>query len=453
MYGFGDSYIAPFALLVRAGNRAMAFLGTAPLMIGALGQLAGAALADRLPRRKPILVVTTALHAAAWLALFWLPFFFRGAAVAWILVLGALIAWLASFGSPAWTSWMGDVVQPNERGRYFARRNTMATVALVASMLAAAGVLSAGRRAGLPWLGFGLLFATATAARAVSCWLLSRHHEPPAARAPDAYFSFWDYLHRAPRSNFTKFSFAIAMMNGAVNIAGPFFSVYMLRDLHWTYVQFTLNTVVYLLAQFVVYRWWGAICDRHGARVVIKATSVLLPVLPLLWAVMTNFGGLMAVQALSGCTWAGFNLATTNFIYDAVTPPKRARVVSYHGLLNAFFTLIGGSVIGATLANRVPAEIAIGPWHIRQISSLPTVFVVSAIVRILAAAVMLPRFREVRPVDKVSTWTLLRRLGSGEPVIAAGVEMIHRLPILGRMLMSRSPEPSSAPTRPEGNTP
>ncbi|MBU4459391.1 MAG: MFS transporter, partial [Verrucomicrobia bacterium] len=263
-------------------------------------------------------------------------------------------------------------------------------------------------------------------------------------RSPGAYFSFWDYLRRAPRSNFTKFSFAVAMMNGAVNTAGPFFTVYMLRDLHWTYFQFTVSTVVFLVAQSVVYRWWGAICDRHGARSVLKATSVILPVLPLLWAFMTSYPALLVAQALSGCTWAGFNLASTNFIYDAVTPQKRARIVGYHGLLNAFFTLIGGNVIGATLAEVVPASFAIGPVHVTLLSSLPAVFVASSLLRILAAAIMLPRFREVREVERVGTLALLRRLGRGEPVVSAGMELIHRLPLLSRIFPSRP-----APTTPK----
>ncbi len=444
MCGFGDAYLAPFALFLKAGNHAMAFLGTAPLVVGALAQLAGASLSERTGRRKPLLVLTTAAHALGYLLLFWAPFLFRAHAVEALLVVGAVLAWLASFGTPAWTSWMGDLVAPERRGRYFALRNVVVMLTMVVAMLAAAAMLSAGRARGWIWAGFAGVFTVAAIARGTSSWLFARHHEPPLSRSPGAYFSFWDYLRRAPRSNFTKFSFAVAMMNGAVNTAGPFFTVYMLRDLHWTYFQFTVSTVVFLVAQSVVYRWWGAICDRHGARSVLKATSVILPVLPLLWAFMTSYPALLVAQALSGCTWAGFNLASTNFIYDAVTPQKRARIVGYHGLLNAFFTLIGGNVIGATLAEVVPASFAIGPVHVTLLSSLPAVFVASSLLRILAAAIMLPRFREVREVERVGTLALLRRLGRGEPVVSAGMELIHRLPLLSRIFPSRP-----APTTPK----
>jgi len=441
MYGFGDSYLAPFAVFLRAGNHAMAFLGTAPLVVGAIAQLAGASLSERLGPRKPLLVLTTAVHAACYLLLFALPLLARDRAVPVLLAVGAALAWLASFGTPAWTSWMGDMTAPAQRGRYFARRNATLTLTMVASMLAAAALLSAFRARGWIWAGFACLFTVAAVARGASSWLFTRHHEPPLTRSPESYFSFWDYLRRAPHSNFTKFSFAVAMMNGAVNTAGPFFSVYMLRDLHWSYFQFTASTVVYLVAQSVVYRWWGAICDRHGARSVLKATSVILPVLPLLWASTTSFPALLGAQVVSGCTWAGFNLASTNFIYDAVTPQKRARVVGYHGLLNAFFTLVGGNLVGATIAETVPAAFAIGPIHVTLLSSLPVVFVVSSMLRILAATIMPPRFREVREVEHVGTLQILRRLGTGEPVVTAGMEPATRLPLLGRFFPPYPPKP------------
>ncbi|MBM4154903.1 MAG: MFS transporter [Lentisphaerae bacterium] len=441
MYGFGDAYLAPFAVFLRAGNHAMAFLGTAPLVVGAIAQLAGASLTERIGRRKPLLVLTTATHAVCYLLLFALPFLARDRAVPVLLAVGAALAWLASFGTPAWTSWMGDLTAPAQRGRYFARRNSTLTLTMVASMLAAAALLSAFRARGWIWAGFAALFTVAALARATSSWLFTRHHEPPLTRSPESYFSFWDYLRRAPRSNFTKFSLAVAMMNGAVNTAGPFFSVYMLRDLHWTYFQFTSSTVVYLVAQSVVYRWWGAICDRHGARSVLKATSVILPVLPLLWASTTSYPALLGAQVLSGCTWAGFNLASTNFVYDAVTPQKRARVVGYHGLLNAFFTLAGGNLVGATIAEAVPAAFSIGPIHVTLLSSLPVVFVVSSLLRVLAATIMLPRFHEVREVEHVGTLQILRRLGTGEPVVTAGMELATRLPILGRFFPPRPGDP------------
>lgn len=441
MFGFGDSYLAPFALLAGAGNHAMAFLGTASLVIGAVAQLAGAVLTERLGHRKPLLIATSAAHALSFVPLVAIALIAPDRAVWLVLSIGVLLAWLGSFGNPAWTSWMGDVTDPATRGRFFALRGVILMIATVVAMLSAASVLTLFRGVGRTWVGFACLFAVAAVARGYCSWLFRRHDEPALSRRTDAYFSFWDYIRRVRHSNFTRFSFAVALMNGSVSVAGPFFTVYMLRDLQWSYMRFTLSTVVFLLAQSVVYRWWGAICDRHGTRAVLKATSVLLPLLPLPWVLSTSTPVLFAAQIVSGVTWAGFNLASTNFLYDAVTPPKRARIVSYHGLLNAACVLIGASAVGAPIAEYVPASFAMGPVQVTMLSSLPVVFIASSLLRILAAAFMLPRFREVRPAEPVRTADLLFRLGSGEPFLSAGMELVQRLPLLGRLFPVDAPRP------------
>lgn len=40
-------------------------------------------------------------------------------------------------------------------------------------------------------------------------------------------------------------------MQLSVAIAAPFFVVYMLRDLHFTYLEFTINTAMSILIQFL----------------------------------------------------------------------------------------------------------------------------------------------------------------------------------------------------------
>jgi MFS family permease len=198
----------------------------------------------------------------------------------------------------------------------------------------------------------------------------------------------------------------------------------MLRDLHWSYLQFTANAAVFLLSQTLFVRWWGALGDRHGNRAVLVATSCLLPFLPLCWAFSTNYFFLLLAQVFSGATWSGFNLAASNFIYDAVTQEKRARAFSYYNVLNGLFSVAGGVLIGAPLAEFVPAAFTLGTVHIQMISSLPVVFIVSGILRALIVVAMLPRFKEVRSAEPISTMRILWRLGVGQPLLAQVGEFI-----------------------------
>jgi MFS family permease len=52
--------------------------------------------------------------------------------------------------------------------------------------------------------------------------------------------------------------------------------------------------------------------------------------------------------------WGGFNLCSTNFIYDAVTPQKRVRCLGYFTLFNGISIFLGAT-LGGYLANHLPA--------------------------------------------------------------------------------------------------
>jgi MFS family permease len=185
--------------------------------------------------------------------------------------------------------------------------------------------------------------------------------------------------------------------------------------------------LTFLISQTLFVRWWGGIGDRHGNRAVLVATGCLLPLLPLLWVFSTNYIFLLFAQVVSGATWSGFNLAASNFIYDAVPQTRRARALSYYSLVNGVFSVIGGMLIGATIAEHAPASFELGLIHVTLRSSLPVVFIVSGLVRAVAAAIMLPQFSEVREIEPISTGRILFRLGIGQPLFGQVGEFMPRL--------------------------
>jgi hypothetical protein len=104
-------------------------------------------------------------------------------------------------------------------------------------------------------------------ARAFSAFLLSRYHEPVFKPSPSGdSLSLAKFLRQAPHTNFGRFTIIMAITIGASSLSAPFFTQYMIRDLHWTKNQFAACTAVLLLSQFGFIRWWGHLCDKHGNR-------------------------------------------------------------------------------------------------------------------------------------------------------------------------------------------
>jgi MFS family permease len=439
MWGMGESYIAPYALFLGAGNLAMAYIGTAYALVTAVAQLAGAAIADRTGRRKPVITGGIIVQASTFIPLFLLPVLLPQIGIPALVLCVTLYFAAFGIGVSPWISMIGDVVEPAERGRYFSARARICTYAMTAALLGSGFIANGFREAGRTLAGFGVIFGIAAAARLICIPLIRRHYDAPMdLRHSEESFTFRDFLFGFRSSNFTRFTFAIGLMNGTANIAGPFFAVYMLRDLQWSYLQYTLNILAFLISQTLFVRWWGEIGDRHGNRAVLVATSCLLPVLPMLWLFSTSYPFLLMVQVMAGACWSGFNLSATNFIYDAVEQRRRARAFSYYSLVNGCFSVTGAMLIGGFVAEHAPSVFNLGLAHVTLRSSLPVVFAVSGIARALTAAIMLPLFSEVRKTEPISTVRILWRLGIGQPLFG---QVGTFMPRIRALIPSKTAEP------------
>jgi len=428
MWGFGESFVGPFAVFLKADDFLMSLLCTLPIILGSIAQLIGARVIEHLGRRSPLCAITTAIQSIGYLPLFWLPFLFpeHGAPIA--VGLATLMIISCHLGTPGFNSMMGDLVPEAERGNYFGKRSAMNMLVMLISMMTAGRIATFFEHRHQVWLGFGLIFSVAMIARAISTYLMTRYYEPPFHPSSGTSTSFVEFLRQLPSTNFGRFTLGMTLMTCAATISAPFFTQYMIRDLHWTKDQFALNTAALLLSQFIFIRWWGRICDKHGNRATILATSLILPILPLIWVFTKDYHLLLATQVLSGMAWSGFNLASSNFIYDSIPADRRHRIFGYYNVVNGMFTLVGGSVIGAWCALNMPSSYSFSGLHIVFLSSLPAVFIVSGLLRALVVILLLPQFKEVRKTEPITSRQILWRISTGEPIFNRITEIMDTLP-------------------------
>lgn len=414
MLGCGEAYLGPFAVFLSAPDPVIGALATLPVFLGAGAQLMSVRLLDRGPSRRRLATALVTAQALTWAVIFAAPFFVPDHA-AWLLLGGAMLYFISGHALlPVWNSWMGDLVPSGSRGDYFGRHGRVSSFCAVAALVGAAVTLHVGRAGGWEWGAYGAVFGAALLARLASAGAFLRMRDVPLSPPTDAErFTFWDFVRRTGRSNFAKFTFFVAAIMGTSFMAGPYFAPFMLRDLGFNYLEFLASSVVFNIAQIVTMHRWGRLCDRVGARRILRVTAVLIPLVPLPWLVTTRWEWILAAQTFSGVIWGGFNLAAMNFLFDAVSPAKRARCVAYyHLLLNG--AMLAGATIGGFLSTRLGDAVFGFP--------LQTLFLISAVARVLPVLLLLPLVREVRPVEAVKTWDVwftviglrpLRGLGLG----------------------------------------
>jgi MFS family permease len=311
--------------------------------------------------------------------------------------------------TPQWSSLMGDIVPARRRGRFFALRTRMITAITFLSLLTGGLLLHFFNRSNNTATGFVVLFSIAACARLVSVYQLSRMYDPPGHVAALEFPFGPGWWQRLRHSNVVRFSIFFALTQFAVAIASPFFTVYMLRDLQFSYLAFTMNTGTAIFAQFLTLSQWGRISDVFGNRRILAATGIVIPLMPLLWVFSSNFWYLIVVQLLSGFAWAGFSLSASNFVYDLISPHRRATYLAIHNVI-AGVGIFSGALLGGYLGAVLPTEISIAGHRFSWLSPLLGVFVISTVVRAAVVILLIPKLREVRPVRDISLTDLIFRV-------------------------------------------
>ena len=420
MIGAGESYMGAFGIYLQGSPVQIGILGTLPPLIGALFQLFGLTLLARGIQRRKIMVVGASLQGLAWLPIALLPLFadYSSHAVLILIALAIIYHGSGNATGPAWNSLIGDLVPEDTRGSYFGFRNQQAGWVTLVSLVLAGVLLHEAKGAGFEAEGFVILFIVAGLARVGSAYWLSLYEDPGTKESPEDYFSLWDFLRRSGSSNFAKFVLFFALYNFSISLVGPYFAMYMLKDLHLSYFEYMSLSCTHLVFQFLTMQNWGRLADQFGSRRMLAMSSLALAVAPLLWMVSSKIWYLALVQAYCGVFWAGYALAAGNFLFDAVSPPKRAQCAAYMTLTNAAF-VFAGALLGGLLVSILPADMLIT----QGLDTPPSIYIkmmlISSLVRFGIVAWALRRFREVREVKTISHSALIFRVTSIRPVSGA----------------------------------
>lgn len=389
MLGIMDYYVIPYGLFLGASSQQIGFLVAIPHLLASIFQL----FAVRLLRfagggsRLRFLILGTWLQAVSLFPLALLALFPASTPQKIIFLVLIMIAFkvLSHMINTAWGSLMSDYLPAHTRGRYMGWRSQVVGTANVVSM-ALAGMILFLSKSHIQAFGFFIIFLLAFISRIISCVLMGRMADLPLQRNPESDFTFFMFIRRIRESNFVKFVLYASSITFATYLASPYMSVYLLRDLKWDYLNYTLIHLSAVIAGLISFPLWGKHADMVGNAQILKINSFFIPFIPLLWMLSSNFFFLFLVQALSGFIWAGFNLCTVNFIYDAVTPDKRVRCLGYYNLIHGV-ALCFGSALGGFLAEKLPP---VGGHR------LLTLFFISFVLRAAAHFVLSGKFREVR---------------------------------------------------------
>jgi MFS family permease len=418
--GAAETYFGAFGVYLGGTPLQIGALATLPPLIGAMAQAFGMRLAERVASRRDSVVRFIRIQALLVVLLACIEQVCHSSWWALVTLIGLVSCYYMTIGiiAPMWNSLVGDLVPATSRGEFFGYRNTWVSIVTFLGVVLAGEVVHLTSLADRAAIGFAAVFVIAAISRLLSAKHFTEISDEALHVPEDSKFTFWQFIRRARYSNFVRFTFFVSAMNFSASLSGPYFAMYMLKDLKFSYYEYMVVVASVVLMQFAVMRSWGKLSDQFGNRQILRLTGTLASLNPFLWLISSNLWWVVCIQLYSGLCWAGFNLAAANFVFDAVTPAKRARCFAYQAIVNGWLVFIG-SLIGGWLATNVPARINEQLAFFVGYSPFLILFVVSGICRALAMLLLFRGFKEVRRVQKIRSYQMLIRVTSLRPLWGA----------------------------------
>jgi MFS family permease len=412
MTATSDNFFNAYAIFLGASLGQMGWVTGLPQLFGSLAQLLSVWLASHFSRRQ-FIVACAVLQAVVVLGMVALAAFRPDNSVWLFIGLAVFYQGFINLIQPHWRAWMGMIVPQRRRGAFFASRTRLTMMASLSIFFVGGGILTLTDSVQMAWLGFSLLFSIAAMGRFVSAWLLLQMHDPePRVVKASGVFTqtLYNFRQAWKDKTFRHYSLFVAGMQCMVAISAPFFAVYMLEILHFTYFEFVLSSVASIFTQFITLRYWGRFSDLYGNRLVMIITSCLIPSLPLLWLFSDNYLYILAIQAFAGFAWSGFTLSTANYLYDI--RPFRSDFATYAALqagLSASFVFVG-AIAGGSIASYSEAFLIWSGLDNWLSNPIFVVFIVSTIMRSLVALWFIPRSVEPKARPRPQILTLIFRI-------------------------------------------
>lgn len=377
-----STYTIPLALALGASSGQVGLLNFIQNGASTFGHIPGAYITKRMSRKAIWLLCQIISKIAVWLPVIFFPVAQSNFYLYIFIVLVAIAAFFSSMRGPAWASLMGDIVPQQRRGRYFANRNALAGASGLAAVLVSGYMLAQ--------YGFGLLFLISVTISFGTIYFFLKMHEPSVKIVYHfkPYFGLPKDIRRqlAINRGFVIFTAYLAIMYAVVEIAAPFYVVYMLKDLSFDYVSFAFVVAVGAVVRILAHPYWGKINDRFGSRKVLVITGVFTCFTPLLWIFVSGVESAFVVKIFDGFVWAGFDLVAFNYLLDVTPADRRPFYVANHNLFAGLGVMVG-ALAGAVLASQLENATFL------FLGGLQIIFLISFVGRLLVLP-FLTRIRE-----------------------------------------------------------
>jgi len=394
-------FLAAFALALGASHWEIGLI-SAVVFLSMPMQLVGLYAVDRWKRRRGLIIFCALTARLLWILIASSPFFPAKTSVRFLLIVLVCSGLIAAIPGPAWHSLVRSLVPVDSLGQVFSKRLAWGTVIGLTLTLAGGFFVDAwpnftGRS---PLEAYSALFVIGILFGLIGVRAITHLPEPPmeGERSESLRALMWLPLRDAGFRSLLGF---IAFWNFSINLATPFFVVFMLERLLLPMRAVTAFIVLQQLVFVLSVRIWGILSDRFSNKAVLLTTVPLAITAVASWSFTTlpernalSIPLLIAIQIAIGFSLSAIPLSITNLALKQSPPGLTHAYMMTADLAGApsgaIAPLIGGWMMDLFAARHFALTLE---WsspihqfsvHVLSIRGLDFVFLISALAGLIA---------------------------------------------------------------------
>jgi len=414
----GGAFLTSLALYFGAGDFEIGILCAIPFL-AQIAQICSSWFIEQMKSRKKLVISGFLAGRIIWLLILPLLLFSPVWRLEAFLALVIASNFAVMLATPAWLSWISDLVPVRIRGRYFGHRASAIAVSTVITTVLGGYILDWFSLRELDNFGFAVITILASIMALISVIILKKLPDPQNSSVK-THYTLKSFLEPIRDTRFRGLLSVFFIWNISIGIAAVFFAAHMLTNLKMSFTQIALYSSSVALSAIFVNRIWGKLIDRFGSKPVLAICSLGITLVPLVWLFpREDFLWILALESTyTGILWAGFNLAAFNMPIANSPQQNRPSYLAAFSVITGFGFFLA-SLFGGWLAETYSSL----SFHIgsQTLVNYHLLFVISSILRFLSALLILkfhePHEKSVPVMIQFIGYAALKHISLGRQIL------------------------------------
>ena len=340
----GGAFLVAFALNLGASNLMIGLMASIPPLMQ-LVQIPSIYLVEKIRKRRAISVYASASSRIIWLLIALMAIFLPSKeGLMFFIVALALHSAIGAVSACSWSSWMRDLVPQDQLGSFYSKRMRLSTGLGIILYLAAGFYVDFVKKLfpDLELYAYSTLFLIGFFAGMLGVYFISTIPEPRMVTQEGRSKFFEQMLTPFEDINFRKLITFLGSWNFAVNLAAPFFTVYMLKRLRMDMSFIIALTVLSQIMNFTFLRIWGKFSDLFSNKSVLAVCGPLFLACILAWTFTTmpekhvgTIPLLVAIHLFMGISIGGVTLASGNIALKLAPREQATAYLAANSIVNS----------------------------------------------------------------------------------------------------------------------